>query len=67
MPWVKVEMSSGRSVEQKRAAAEAITQAMVDHCNCSAESVSIVFADVTDENWSMGGELILDRKAKAAK
>ncbi|MGR9459398.1 tautomerase family protein (plasmid) [Rhizobium leguminosarum] len=64
MPWIKVDLSTGRSVEQKQKTAEAITQAMVQFCNCSPESVSIVFNDVSDENWAFGGELLSEKKKK---
>ena len=58
MPWVKVDLSTGRSEEQKQRTAEAITEALVEFCGCTPESVSIVFNDVTADNWAFGGKLI---------
>lgn len=58
MPWVKIDLSSGRDEDQKEKAAEAITAALVAHCNCTPESVSIVFNDVPSENWAFGGRLL---------
>ena len=58
MPWVKVDLSTGRNEEQKAKAAEAITKALVEHCNCTPESVSIVFNDVDSHNWAFGGTLL---------
>ncbi|MCX2698572.1 tautomerase family protein [Ochrobactrum chromiisoli] len=63
MPWIRVDLSTGRTEEQKQKTAEAITEALVEHCNCTPESVSIVFNDVDAENWAMGGTL-LSRKNK---
>lgn len=60
MPWIRVDLSDGRSPEQKKKAAEAITKAMVDFCNCKPETVSIVFNDVTGDNWAIGGRLLSD-------
>ncbi|MCB1378840.1 MAG: tautomerase family protein [Alphaproteobacteria bacterium] len=61
MPWIRVELSAGRTEAQKAKAAEAITKALVDHCNCKPETVSIVFNDVANENWAFGGVLLSKR------
>ncbi len=58
MPWIRIDLSTGRTEEQKREAAEAITEAMVKFCNCTPESVSIVFSDVAPENWAFAGQLL---------
>ncbi|MGO7136413.1 4-oxalocrotonate tautomerase family protein [Rhizobium leguminosarum] len=58
MPWIRVDLSAGRTEEQKQKTAEAITNALVDFCNCTPESVSIVFNDVTADNWSFSGKLL---------
>lgn len=63
MPWVTIDLSEGRTVEQKRKAARAVTDAIVEHCGCTSESVSIVFNDVSADNWAFGGKL-LSQKAK---
>jgi len=62
MPWIRVDLSAGRSAEQKSKTAAAITQALVEFCNCTAESVSIVFNDVTGDNWAMGGKLLSEKQ-----
>lgn len=61
MPWIRVDLSSGRTEDQKAKAAEAITKALVEHCNCKPETVSIVFNDVSNENWAAGGVLLSKR------
>lgn len=58
MPWIRVDMSAGRTEEQKQCTAAAITKAMVELCGCTPESVSIVFNDVEPSNWAFGGKLI---------
>ena len=63
MPWIRIDLSSGRTEDQKQKTAEAITEAMVKFCNCSPESVSIIFNDVAPESWAFSGKL-LSRKAE---
>ena len=62
MPWVRIDLSSGRTETQKRQAAVAITEALVRFCGCPPESVSIVFQDVDNGNWASGGRLLSDPK-----
>ncbi len=62
MPWIRIDLTAGRTTEQKRKAAEAITEAMVEHCGCSPETVSIVFQDVKNADWAFGGRLLSDPK-----
>lgn len=60
MPMIRIELSSGRTPEQKRRVAEAVTAAMVEHCQCRPESVHVVFADVDNHNWAVAGKLLGD-------
>ncbi len=62
MPHVTVQLLSGRTTEAKRAAAKAITEAIVQTLGTTAEATSVVFQDVPRESWARGGELISDRK-----
>jgi 4-oxalocrotonate tautomerase len=66
MPYIRIELSTGRTTEQKRKAAAAITDAMVRELGCTRESVSLVFSDVDDQDWASGGKLLLDLKAAKA-
>ncbi|MCW0983789.1 tautomerase family protein [Agrobacterium sp. BT-220-3] len=61
MPWITIDLSEGRTVEQKQKTAKAVTDALVEHCGCTAETVSIVFNDVSADNWAFGGTLISQR------
>jgi len=58
MPFIKIELSAGRTQEQKEKVAEDVTRAMVEHCGCKPESVSIVFSDVENSNWASGGKFL---------
>jgi 4-oxalocrotonate tautomerase len=60
MPYVIVEMFEGRSVEQKRAAAKAITDAIVEHLKTSAEATHIIFHEMKREDLAHGGKLASD-------
>jgi 4-oxalocrotonate tautomerase len=62
MPIIRIEMFEGRSVEQKRACAAAVTQAFVDTCGGTPASVTIVFADVAKSDWASSGRLASDPK-----
>jgi 4-oxalocrotonate tautomerase len=52
---VRIELYAGRSQAQKKAAAVAITEALVAHCNCTPESVQVLFVDVARSDWATAG------------
>lgn len=60
MPIVRVEMWKGRSEAQKRELARAITQAMVEIAQTTADATIIIFDDVDRDNWAEGGKLASD-------
>jgi 4-oxalocrotonate tautomerase len=61
MPTIRVELFEGRSVEQKRALAAALTEATVRTLGGSADSVDILFFDIARQDWATGGTLWSDR------
>ncbi len=61
MPIVKLEMLKGRTVEQKRALAKALTDAVAEHAKVAIDQVWIVIDEVDKENWAAGGQLMADR------
>lgn len=63
MPMIRVELLSGRSVEQKRAFAEAVTKTASEILGCSPASVSVLFDDVERHDWANGGVLESDKAA----
>lgn len=62
MPLVRVSMVEGRKPAQKKALAEAITQAMVEHCACDPAHVYVIFDDVAATDWTVGGETVAERR-----
>jgi 4-oxalocrotonate tautomerase len=66
MPSIRVELFEGRTVEQKRRLAKALTEATVNTLGGSADSVDVVFFDIARHDWSTGGTLWSDASAGAA-
>lgn len=60
MPTIRVELFEGRTVEQKRALAQALTEATVRTLGGSPAGVDIVFYDIAKYDWATGGKLWSD-------
>ncbi|HOW46464.1 MAG TPA: 4-oxalocrotonate tautomerase [Rubrivivax sp.] len=60
MPTLHVELFAGRTVEQKRALAAALTEACVKTLGGSPEAVDVIFRDVERHDWASGGRLWSD-------
>jgi 4-oxalocrotonate tautomerase len=60
MPFIRVSLLEGRSAEQKRATAQAITEAMVAHCNAPRDHVYVVFEDIAKTDWVAGGRTVAE-------
>ncbi|MBM3571977.1 MAG: 4-oxalocrotonate tautomerase [Alphaproteobacteria bacterium] len=60
MPMIRVEMFAGRSREQKRAFTKAVTDAFVQTCGGTPQSVQVVFFDVEKDDWGVNGRLVTD-------
>jgi 4-oxalocrotonate tautomerase len=60
MPTLHVELFAGRTVEQKRALAAALTEACVKTLGGKPEAVDIIFRDVERHDWATGGRLWSD-------
>jgi 4-oxalocrotonate tautomerase len=61
MPMVQITMLSGRSAEQKRKIAQRITDVLVEDAGAKREAVMIAFHEVSRENYSSGGVLMVDK------
>lgn len=61
MPTIKVELFAGRTVEQKRALAQALTEATVRTLGTPADSVDVMFFDIQRHDWATGGVLWSDK------
>jgi 4-oxalocrotonate tautomerase len=60
MPLIQVSMFAGRTAEQKRAFAQALTEAAVRTIGATPGSVDIIFTDVQRGDWATGGRLWSD-------
>ena len=61
VPTIRVELFEGRSTEQKRQLAQALTDAVVSTLGGSADGVDILFYDIARQDWATGGVLWADR------
>ena len=61
MPIVQIEMFEGRTLEQKRALVEKVTEAICETVNTSKDNVSIIIREMSKENYSKGGVLFSDK------
>ena len=66
MPTIRVELFAGRTVEQKRALAQALTEATVRTLGGSPDGVDVIFADVERHDWATGGQLWSDKATARA-
>ncbi|HZE91911.1 MAG TPA: 4-oxalocrotonate tautomerase [Rhizobacter sp.] len=60
MPTIRVELFEGRSVEQKRQYAQALTEATVRVLGGSPEAVEVLFFELARHDWATGGKLWSD-------
>ena len=60
MPMIHIEMFEGRTVDQKRACAAAVTKAWAETCDGKPEQVHVIFTDVAKADWATGGRLMSD-------
>jgi 4-oxalocrotonate tautomerase len=60
MPLVTIHLYEGRTVEQKRELAAAITKSVSEIAKTSAEHVHIIFRDVAKHDWATAGKLASD-------
>ncbi len=61
MPMIRVEMYEGRTVDQKRALVKQVTEAFIDTCGGTPESVQVMITDVSKEDWATAGVLAADK------
>ena len=55
MPVVTVQMWTGRTPQQKRALARAITDAMVQHAGAKPTNLHVIIQEVPKEDWALAG------------
>ena len=62
MPHVEITLVKGRSTEQKRKAAERITQVIAEEIGARREDTTVAFLEVERDSFAHGGQLVIDRK-----
>ena len=61
MPLITVQLFEGRSVEQKRAYAKALTEASVQALGIDPGAVDVIFQDTKKSDWATAGVLWSDK------
>ena len=62
MPVVTVQIWEGRTVDQKRRLARAITDAMVEHADATRNGLHVAIAEFPRDSWARAGVLGIDRE-----
>ena len=65
MPIIRVEMWTGRSLEQKRELVEVLSRETARISGCGIESVYVIIDEVSKDNWGAGGQLCSDKYPEA--
>lgn len=60
MPLVHIEWFPGRTVDQKREVIEVLTSELSRIGNCLPETITVIFTEVSRENWGRNGRLFID-------
>jgi 4-oxalocrotonate tautomerase len=55
MPFAQIYLLEGRSVEQKRAVIEKVTQALAEAVGAPKENIRVWIHDMPKENWGIAG------------
>lgn len=61
MPTIRVELFEGRTDEQKRAYAKALTDTTVKVLGSTPAAVDVIFYDIKKSDWASGGVLHSDQ------
>ncbi|MRG58981.1 4-oxalocrotonate tautomerase [Agromyces sp. CFH 90414] len=65
MPNITVELLKGRTVEQRRAFAEAVTESAVEILGARRQDVRMVFQEITPDVVANGGVLASEDASRA--
>lgn len=65
MPNITVELLAGRTVEQRRAFARAVTDSAVEILGARAQDVRMVFTEITPDVVANGGVLASEDASRA--
>jgi 4-oxalocrotonate tautomerase len=67
MPHVQITWGEGRTTDQKRKIADAITRVLTENGGVKRENVHVAFHDVAETNYANGGLLVCDRPDRKRK
>ena len=56
MPLIRVEMFPGRTQEQKKEFAAAVTREASQILKCEPGAVDVIFSEIRKEDWATGGK-----------
>ncbi|WP_324658490.1 4-oxalocrotonate tautomerase [Burkholderia thailandensis] len=56
MPIVRIELSPGRSAEQKVEYVKEVTRLTSEIMKCPVDSIDVMFVEISGENWAHGGK-----------
>ncbi|HAR94577.1 MAG TPA: 4-oxalocrotonate tautomerase [Deltaproteobacteria bacterium] len=62
MPIVEIKLLEGRTLEQKKKLASAVTDAVVQSLGVNPDSVRITLLEMAQENYAVAGVLWIDSK-----
>jgi 4-oxalocrotonate tautomerase len=62
VPHVHITWVEGRSVEQKRAVVERITNVLIEDGKAKRQNIHVAFHDVPATNYAEAGVLVIDQK-----
>ncbi len=62
MPLVTIKILEGRTLQQKRDMSKAVCQAICDTLQVDPSKVRIDIQNMANEDYSIGGQLIIDCK-----
>jgi 4-oxalocrotonate tautomerase len=62
MPLVTIKILEGRTLQQKRDMSRAVCDAICDTLQVGPEKVRIDIVNMANEDYSIGGQLIIDSK-----
>lgn len=65
MPNITVELLKGRTVDQRRAFAKAVTEQAVRILDAREQDVRMIFTEITPEEVANGGVLAVDDTSRA--
>ena len=61
MPLIRVEMFPGRTHEQKKAMVTKVTDAFLETCVGTPESVTVIIEEKESNHWAVAGTLMSEK------